>query len=268
MMKRVRKLMNKQDGMTLVEVIVALVLFVFVFMILLYGINSALKVMGNANAINNATQSDASKLETLNSSLESSGKATLTPLGNALKITEDGKTYTVAGQFKVATTQKTNDQTDLSLTYFDSKKAAATKPVPTVGPVPTTSGDKAVVVPDPGTDANKDNKYYAYYSPDGDNTIMSGAGVFQTWLFNHNDGGWSAFYYGKYGSLTKGVTTESYLTNENTENPRFEYLQQLYFINNEPFKFQGGGTQSGIYGFYLNFLYVGTTDADTDRKSV
>ncbi|SDX34025.1 type II secretion system protein [Eubacterium barkeri] len=131
-----RKLMARNNGMTLVEVIVALLLFSMVFLILLYGINSALKVMGNAQAINNATQSNVSKLESLGSSLEAEG-ATLTNLGD--KLTIDGKA--IAGTFKVATTKKSNDQTDLSLTLFQPGTPRSTPPLPSVMPNPAAPGN-------------------------------------------------------------------------------------------------------------------------------
>ncbi|MEA5072558.1 MAG: type II secretion system protein [Eubacterium aggregans] len=249
-MEAVMRKLRENRGMTLIEVTVALVLFVFVFMILLYGINSALKVMGNAQAINNTTQSNVSKLESLGSSLEAEG-AILTDLGD--KLTIDGKA--IAGTFKVATTKKSNDQTDLSLTLFQPKTPRNTPPLPSVMPTPVPSDDKIVVVP--SYESKK-----AYYSPDEGKSFFSNSGEIQTWLFDHNPG-WSAFYYERYGALRKGVTTQSYFTNQNSNNPPFEYLQQLFFINEEPFKFQGGGTGSGSYQFHLNFLYVGDNVKNT-----
>ncbi len=88
MTERLKCLLKKNEGMTLVEVITALVLFTFVFMILLYGINMALKVMGNASAVNEATQKNASALESLPEQLEKSGLPTPSVISHNLEVTK------------------------------------------------------------------------------------------------------------------------------------------------------------------------------------
>ncbi|MGL4284367.1 type II secretion system protein [Eubacterium aggregans] len=63
MRTHLRKLMEKNDGMTLVEVIVAFAILTIAMVILLYGMTMAIKVMGNAESIKNAEENNASSLD-------------------------------------------------------------------------------------------------------------------------------------------------------------------------------------------------------------
>ena len=253
MMKNIMMKVRDNRGMTLMEVIVALMLFVFVFLILGYGINSALKVMGNANAINNATQSNASGLESLGTSLESSQKATLTPLENKLLINN----CALNGKFETATTSKTNDGTSMTLTLFQPAAPSATVPLPTLTAEPTT--DKTVVVPSKGTE--KENSGNAYYSPDTDynnKTFISSQGQ----LIGENEfGNWNGTYDSKYGVLHKGVTSSQFTTTYVVNNTANKYLQQLFFINSEPFVFSHNWT--GGFVFSVDFIYIGNGNDKT-----
>jgi prepilin-type N-terminal cleavage/methylation domain-containing protein len=234
-LKTLKQLRGDQRGMTLVEVVTALVLFAVVFLILFYGINSALKVMNNANAINNATQSNASGLETLGTTLQS--KATLTNLSDRLTIGDKA----INGTFKKATTAKSNDNTEMSLYLFDPIKLTGTVPTP-VMPTPTTPVEKTVVVPAKGK---------AYYSPDSDLnniTFLSSQGEYQQWQL-------SGTYSNKYGKLAIGVSTQQLKPQYLVKNLASEYLQQLYFLNSEPFVFTGDW--DGGFVYHVDFAYIG-----------
>lgn len=245
MMKKIMMKVGDNRGMTLMEVIVALMLFVFVFLILGYGINSALKVMGNANAINNATQSNASGLESLGTSLESSQKATLTPLGNKLLINN----CALNGKFETATTSKTNDGTSMTLTLFQPAAPSATVPLPTLTAEPASEG--RVVVP---TFESKK----AYYSPDttytlsfihNDGMLDLGAG------FNNSGPNTYISYYGS--DLGQGVVPGTMAVTwpvTSSQNAASTYLPKLFFINTTPFTFRGN---SASISFAVKFLYLG-----------
>lgn len=117
-MKKQWKLDNK--GMTLLEVIVAFAIFAIAATILITGFNGALKVMGNSEAIKNASQGNASGLDVYGTTFEQ-----MEGLKDLTQITKDENTvltfngYKIFGTLITATTAKTNDQTEMSLKMFE-----------------------------------------------------------------------------------------------------------------------------------------------------
>lgn len=136
-MKKQWKLDNK--GMTLLEVIVAFAIFAIAATILITGFNGALKVMGNSEAIKDASQKNASGLEISGSPLEEIEGVTVKILDSDPKQIEFGKNkeYKISGVFQTATSKKQNDETEMSLKMFEpDTKVLVTPTVPT--PEPTT----------------------------------------------------------------------------------------------------------------------------------
>lgn len=112
-MKKQWKLDNK--GMTLLEVIVAFAIFAIAATILITGFNGALKVMGNSEAIKNASQQSASDVE-----LELDGDK---KPGTVITSND----YGLTGSFYIAETAKKNND-GLSVTQQSFVVDALTKP--------------------------------------------------------------------------------------------------------------------------------------------
>lgn len=248
MRTHLRKLMEKNDGMTLVEVIVALVLFSMVFLILLYGINGALKVMGNAQAISDATQSDVSKLESLGSSLEKSGTATLNKFGS---LTVKGKA--INGQFATASSIKSNDETDLSLTLFYPTTNTAGFPMPSAMPAPVPS--KPIInPPDVGS---------AYYYLDTKYPVNT-----QTVLVS--DGGFDQNYFSEYQriynkSFDTLVVKDSIQFSGNKDQVATPYVQKIYFTGNPVLSF--GEVYKPYISYSVRFISLGVS-GNNDKGSL
>lgn len=135
-MKKQWKLDNK--GMTLLEVIVAFAIFAIAATILITGFNGALKVMGNSEAIKDASQKNVSGLDVSGTTFEQ-----MEGLKDITSVTKDENTvltfdgYKISGTLITATTAKANDKIDMSLKMFEpDTEALVTPTVPT--PEPTT----------------------------------------------------------------------------------------------------------------------------------
>ncbi len=117
-MKKQWKLDNK--GMTLLEVIVAFAIFAIAATILITGFNGALKVMGNSEAIKDASQKNASGLDVSGTTFEQ-----MEGLKDITSVTKDENTvltfdgYKISGTLITATTAKTNDEMEMSLKMFE-----------------------------------------------------------------------------------------------------------------------------------------------------
>jgi len=256
MMKKIMMKVGDNRGMTLIEVTVALVLFVSVFTILAYGMSGALKVMNNANQVQNATESNTNGLNTIYEQLKKQDKTGLTPVTGltnsiTLKLANGTTSYTIPGSF-YDYDYKTNDR---SLALFDAFSSAALQQ-PTL-PVPGITSEKNVSVPT--------STKVAYFSPDKtiSKELFTPAGIIQTWNF----GSWSNTYDNTYGKLHIGVTTQQFIISGHDINDDNEYLQELFFVNSTPFLFSGSG-EDGIINYNILFMYIGEGDDSNDSNPV
>ncbi|CAK7013993.1 MAG: hypothetical protein EUB_01835 [Eubacterium sp.] len=244
-MKKQWKLDNK--GMTLLEVIVAFAIFAIAATILITGFNGALKVMGNSEAIKNASQGNASGLESPLEVIEEEGyKVETLEEPKEIRVTINGSKYLIKGKYKKATTTKTSDKMDMSMMLFvaDEQMSAPEPEKPT----PPSSQDKIPTVP---VKSDKD----AYWTPDPDlksnnyNFYFNNDGRLETSSFNAWD---SNGYVKTYGELYKGVITNQIALTTNAGEVNSEYLQQLFFISEEPFI----GKMDGKVKYNVEFMYL------------
>lgn len=165
-MKKQWKLDNK--GMTLLEVIVAFAIFAIAATILITGFNGALKVMGNSEAIKDASQESASDIE-----LELDGDKKLGTV-----ITSNG--YRLTGSFYIAETAKKNND-GLSVTQQSFVVDALTKPT---APEPPEEEQKEPVIGENDQIFNINNGKYTDEVAK-ENKYQIGK-ITQTVSFNHN----------------------------------------------------------------------------------
>lgn len=252
-MKKRWKLDNK--GMTLLEVIVAFAIFAIAAVILMSGFSIALRVMGNSNEIKEASQSNAGKLNVKDSGLEdleSVKNSDLSTVEGPLKIIQDAdpankKSFVIPGTFHIATSK---DKTNMSLKLFEpDTEALITPSVPIPIEKPATK-DKVPKVP---VKEDKD----AYWTPDdrlsSGNTFFANDGQFQDWNLKNEQ--WNKTEYIKnYGVLNKGVVTSQINLTTTAGETKSEYLQQLFFVAEEPFT---ASKTDGKVVYNVNFVYFG-----------
>lgn len=228
--------------MTLLEVIVAFAIFAIAATILITGFGGALRVMGNSEAIKDASQKNASGLESPLENIENVKVDILSNSGLNYKLGDHQ--FKIKGSFIQATTPKSNDQTEMSMLLFETEQN--TKPIPT--PVPNPPEDKVPKVP---VKQDKD----AYWNPDPDlgsydKTYFNEDGTLKSSNFNSWD---QNGYLKKYGVLQKGVVNSQIKLSTNAQTVKSQYLQQLFFISEEPFVAKDNLDGHIIYN--VNFIY-------------
>lgn len=242
-MKKQWKLDNK--GMTLLEVIVAFAIFAIAATILITGFNGALKVMGNSEAIKDASQKNASGLEIEGSPLDKIEGVAVEILGSDPKQIEFGKNkeYKISGVFQTATSKKQNDQTEMSLKMFEpDTKVLVTPMVPT----PPKDEDREIKIP------SNDRAYYDIGGIlDVGSFITEAKGAFAQEIFNE--------YKNKNFIFKNGVVTKTQLFDSPSHQPATPYIENLYFSNSEPFRFG----LSGMVSYSVKFLYIGNSDQES-----
>lgn len=223
-MKKQWKLDNK--GMTLLEVIVAFAIFAIAATILITGFNGALKVMGNSEAIKDASQGNASGLEISGSPLDAIEGVTVEILeGDPDRISFGS--YSISGVFRTATSNKKNDGMEMSLKMFEpDTKVLVTPTVPT--PEPTT--------PKPTPD-DPDAPPYSEKTGTADN------------IFKNSGGFTGEVMDGEFGI---GVIEKTVNFNQNSGKTSYEYiLRQLLFLADPPFRYNNANMI-----FDLDFLEI------------
>lgn len=246
-MKKRWKLDNK--GMTLLEVIVAFAIFAIAATILITGFNGALKVMGNSEAIKNASQGNASGLEIAGSPLDEIEGVTVDILEGDPDYISFGS-YSISGVFRTATSNKKNDGMEMSLKMFEpDTKVLVTPTVPTPSVI-----DEKKELPIP----NRENAYY------NDRTQGINNQVFMT----QSDGRFDASFFSEYQRIKgktqiRGVVTETQKYPGNLEQGPNSNVQQLYFIAENPMEFSD---QSGSISYAVKFLNIGNPDTKSSTQ--
>lgn len=259
-MKKQWKLDNK--GMTLLEVIVAFAIFAIAATILISYFGGALRIIGNSNALKDASQKGTSDLEM--SDLDSEEEKTLgknvKKVSGNVKIWKDETTYNndtatsqymVSGNFFTATEKKNNDQTEVLQQVFKPNANSGFTPKP-IDPV------------DPEIkDINYPTENEAYYN----------SGQLSFHFITPNTGNFDKSFFSEYERINKksqmaGVVknTESFQGDgkgkrgEIVQEPDSN-IQQLYFVNDKPFAF---GEQSGKISYAVKLIYIGKTGNKTN----
>lgn len=263
-MKKQWKLDNK--GMTLLEVIVAFAIFAIAATILITGFGGALRVMGNSEAIKDASQKNASGLESPLEIINEAGYKveTLTEPGS-LNVETGKGTFSIEGNYKIATANKKNDPSEtMSMMLFDAK--VLSKPDPEPEPEPPSSGIPEVPVldnndayfnpdtrkkeiikdPDNGSENEEDITYFSKFD-----------GSFRQGQFDP-----TGYYITEVGeNLHKGVITNSITVQWQMIVMPNEHLRQMFFYNNNPLNFQAF---KGEALYVIDFLYLGSDNGKTN----
>lgn len=271
MMKKIMMKVGDNRGMTLIEVTVALVLFVSVFAIMMFGMQGALKVMGVSNAIKEAGSESQSALELNN----------VTPVvGNISFTGMNGDLSAKVALYSKDTTKKSlnsnvtvNMKTLVAASSVDSnnKKVPLVTATPPNAPSEPVVTDATVNVPSYneayyaiGTNATQDERKAKHQYP-YDNYITLNTGTFVTAAFDgmaqQSDYNYQTF--GKYLSSLTLTYTVPYTTH-GTVQDKYQNLQALYFIKDVPFSC----TSNGGIAYSLNFLYLGDKDSTNNKLSI
>lgn len=147
--------------MTLLEVIVAFAIFAIAATILITGFNGALKVMGNSEAIKNASQENTGKLNAVGASaleeFEGLKDSEITKNEGLLKLKFES-VYALPGTFYTATSKEKTDM-DMKMFQPDGDRMI-TPPLVTV---PKKDGEEPSPAPDyPHTQWKPGTDYYEY----------------------------------------------------------------------------------------------------------
>ncbi|WP_195269851.1 prepilin-type N-terminal cleavage/methylation domain-containing protein [Eubacterium sp. 1001713B170207_170306_E7] len=255
-MKKQWKLDNK--GMTLLEVIVAFAIFAIAATILITGFNGALKVMGNSEAIKDASQKNASGLESPLEVIEEEGY-TVKKLDapTTATFTYDGKMYVINGSYIKAISTKSNDSLAMEMALFEadalgSAETPETPETPDAPVITPPSSDKAYY--------DNDRKQYPYNS-----YIVFNTGTFCTQAFDDMaqdpddpNNKWLAYRpFGRYFSSLVVTDTPNYPAHGTTQ-AYYENVKQIYFIGKPPMTFS---THGGI-SYAVKLCYIGTETED------
>lgn len=237
-MKKKWKLDNK--GMTLLEVIVAFAIFAIAATILISYFGGALRIMGNSNAVKDASQKGTSALESIDLDAEEDaalGENVSKESGNisvwvneaSYNADSSSASYNVAGTYFTATEQKSNDKTNILQQIFKAAPNTGFTPKPVPEPDP--------VIPKPdvpsGNDVGKDG------------SIFKATG---------NDKKYNGSYNQTVDNYKIGVIEVQPDFNENNVVNNSAKMRQLYFTKNPPFIFQNKGASN--ITFDLDFLYI------------
>lgn len=248
-MKKQWKLDNK--GMTLLEVIVAFAIFAIAATILITGFNGALKVMGNSEAIKDASQKNASGLESPLSAIEGVTVETLDGPGlNELsyKTESGGHDFRIKGKFVQATTKKTNDQAEMNMILFEAEKQTPPMPSPSVKP----DGPVEINLPNREVAYYDDKTQYPYDTYVVNNTGVFNKSVFDTMAKKGSDDP-KVKPFGQYFQALVVDKAPNYPAHATVQGP-YEPVQQIYFTSKVPMTFSSNG---GI-SYAVRLCYLGS----------
>ena len=232
-------------GMTLIEVTVALVLFVFVFAILAYGINSAIKVMGKSVNIKNASQLSSSKIE--NNSIANP---------NAVTVAINNKN--VNGNIYTATASSGGGGLESTVDYkvFIANPAQTTKTIPSVK-LPAIDGTDAYLAG--YGEVTYKNGTYSFTT---NRQFIQTNGQFEEGTYLEIKDRLNGYVFGK--AITNTTVNVSGIVSSNGTSGTIQYIRAVFFNNNIPFNFlSSGDNNNGSATYNVDFASIGEAATNT-----
>lgn len=235
MRTHLRKLMEKNDGMTLVEVIVAFAIFAIAILILASGLSISGKPMMNSAQNRDAGQQSSSNVETLSDVTETEGTA-------IIKVLPGGVAKNLQGVYKKGTTEKSIDAETVSMEEFVLSKSTST-------PIPNTNLE--------GKALFNSSKYYGSPAKEFPG-ILQDNGQIEYNKYNQINAYLETCGMSK---LTQVALDETLNIKSNIDLNQPDYVNHVFFLASAPFMFTGNDAALTISK--VNFICMGSTTADS-----